>query len=363
MIISSSNVGMESARRYSSVSTEANYQESLIGSFTDLLERTDAKQSDKYDAAGGQDKDAQNNLKDNFDNIFNQMRTFASSGAYERKLEQDAMRRIRTECLQYLLYHLFGLKPSEDYILQDMGLSNNGSGFENNSEKSSSQNLFILTTQHYSQFTAEEEETTFSTVGTVTTADGRDISFNLDLSMSRSFASYYENTVSKAMTFTDPLVINFDSPAASVSDVKISFDIDADGKEEQISRLSSSSGYLSLDKNGDGIINDGSELFGTASGDGFSDLAQYDSDRNGWIDEADEIFDKLTIYVQNEDGSSSLYKLKEKGIGAICLQNTEADFSLNSLEDNTENAIIRRHGIFLYENGNVGTIQHLDLAQ
>ena len=40
------------------------------------------------------------------------------------------------------------------------------------------------------------------------------------------------------------------------------------------------SGYLALDKNGDGTINDGSELFGTRNGDGFADLAQYDEDGN-----------------------------------------------------------------------------------
>ncbi len=39
-------------------------------------------------------------------------------------------------------------------------------------------------------------------------------------------------------------------------------------------------------------INDGSELFGTSSGDGFKDLATYDEDENGWIDENDSIFSK-----------------------------------------------------------------------
>ena len=40
-----------------------------------------------------------------------------------------------------------------------------------------------------------------------------------------------------------------------------------------------------LDINEDGKINDGKELFGTASGNGFGDLAAYDQDNNGWIDE------------------------------------------------------------------------------
>ena len=77
------------------------------------------------------------------------------------------------------------------------------------------------------------------------------------------------------------------------------FDIDADGEEESISYLQGGSGYLALDKNGDGVINDGSELFGTKSGDGFADLAEYDADGNGWIDENDPIFDKLLIWAKD----------------------------------------------------------------
>jgi hypothetical protein len=38
-------------------------------------------------------------------------------------------------------------------------------------------------------------------------------------------------------------------------------------------------------------------------------------------------------------------------------------FSLNSIEDNTNNAIIRYTGVFLYENGEASTVQHLDLAR
>ncbi len=80
--------------------------------------------------------------------------------------------------------------------------------------------------------------------------------------MSRSF---YEETSllvdMGSVRLTDPLVINLDTEAASVSDQKFYFDLDADGHAEQISFLNSGSGFLALDKNGDGVINDGSELF------------------------------------------------------------------------------------------------------
>ena len=110
------------------------------------------------------------------------------------------------------------------------------------------------------------------------------------------------------------------------------------------------------------MINDGGELFGTKSGDGFADLAQYDADGNGWIDEADEIWDKLLIWVRDEEGDT-LYHLSDLGVGAIGLGSVSTEFSLNDARDNQTIALIRKTGIFLYENGTVSTVQHLDMAQ
>lgn len=209
----------------------------------------------------------------------------------------------------------------------------------------------------------EEEETSFSTVGTVRTSDGREINFNVELSMSRSFESYFREDLQLAnFSLCDPLVINMDTDAAELSDQTFYFDIDADGEEDEISMLNGGSGYLALDKNGDGIINDGSELFGTGSGDGFKDLAQYDEDGNGWIDENDAVFSKLKIWCKDASGKDVLYRLAEKGVGAICLQKADTDFSLKDSSGNLKGAV-RSTGIFLYENGNVGTLQHVDVAK
>ena len=82
----------------------------------------------------------------------------------------------------------------------------------------------------------------------------------------------------------DPLVINLDGNIAELSDQTFLFDLDGDGEMDEISELSAKSGFLALDKNGDGTINDGTELFGTRSGNGFQDLSAYDTDHNGFID-------------------------------------------------------------------------------
>lgn len=209
----------------------------------------------------------------------------------------------------------------------------------------------------------ESESTNFSTVGTVRTADGREIQFNVNVGMSREFQEYYRDDLELAsFTMCDPLVINLDTDVAQLQDQTFYFDIDADGELDEISQLGAGSGYLALDKNGDGIVNDGSELFGTASGNGFADLAKYDEDGNGWIDENDAIWDKLKIWAKDENGNDVLYRLADKGVGAICLQNVSTDFTQKGSSGQTLGAV-RNTGIFLYENGNVGTVQHIDVAK
>ena len=219
-------------------------------------------------------------------------------------------------------------------------------------------------------YNVEQEDTSFSTVGTVRTKDGREINFNVNVNMSRRCEEYYREELNVAQfALYDPLVINLNTDVTELSDQTFYFDLDADGEEEEISMLKGS-GYLALDKNGDGVINDGSELFGTKNGDGFADLARYDEDGNGWIDENDSIWSKLKIWCKDENGNDVLYKLSDKGVGAICLENVSTDFTMQgerkaqdgTMNANATNAVIRKTGIFLYENGNVGTVQHVDMA-
>lgn len=208
---------------------------------------------------------------------------------------------------------------------------------------------------------SDREVTCFSTAGKVQTADGREIDFNLNLEMSREFTQVVNSSEYTRKTFcVDPLVINLEGNPASFSDKTFFFDLDADGEKEELSGLSKGSGFLALDKNNDGSINDGKELFGPQSGDGFKDLAAYDEDGNGWIDESDSVFDRLKIWTLDENGKERLVGIGKAGVGAIYLGKAETEFSLNDLESNETQGIIRSTGIFLKENGGAGTIQHVD---
>lgn len=206
----------------------------------------------------------------------------------------------------------------------------------------------------------EYECSEFSSCGVVKTADGREIEFGMDLKMERSYKETRSYEVTEAVTFKDPLIVNFDGTHAELSDNKFSFDLDADGEEELISYLINDGAMLALDKNKDGIINDGSELFGAQSGNGFADLAQYDEDGNGYIDEADAIFADLKLWTKTED-KDQLESLAERGVGAIYLGSTETPFDLKG-EDNQQNGRVRASGFYLTEAGGVGNIQQIDMV-
>jgi hypothetical protein len=88
--------------------------------------------------------------------------------------------------------------------------------------------------------------------------------------------------------------------------------------------------WLVLDRNGDGVINDMSELFGSttpqpkvfgASGNGFLALAVFDVDQNGAVNEDDPVYEELRLWQdKNHDGESQaeeLHPLNELGVVAL----------------------------------------------
>lgn len=212
-------------------------------------------------------------------------------------------------------------------------------------------------------FTYQEQESmTFQTVGKAVTADGRTIEFNMELEMSREYTETVGELENTTVIMTDPLVISLNSNPVSVSDEKWKFDIDGDGKTDNISKLSEGAGYLVLDKNKDGIINNGTEMFGAKTGNGFAELADYDEDGNGWIDENDAVYKDLAVWIKDDKGNDKLVSVKDANVGAIYLGSAATDFALKSEQDNTYNAQIRRTGVYLTEDGQANTIQQLDMV-
>ncbi len=208
---------------------------------------------------------------------------------------------------------------------------------------------------------SESEYTAFQSTGRAVTEDGRSIDFNVEFAMSRAFSEKVETLSSESYVLTDPLIINLGGGVTSVGDVKFRFDLDADGEEESISFAGEGSGFLALDANENGVIDDGGELFGTRSGDGFADLAAHDGDGNGWIDENDDVYGKLRVWVKDADGGDRLLNLKEANVGAIYLGSADTEFSFQDEATHETRGVMRKTGIYLRETGEAGTLSHVDL--
>ena len=401
MRVSSSTIGMESARSYTSISARTSRMtitsgRLLTGVGAGALSGKGGDGNAKEEAAGTGGRENGNSGK-TLTAAYQQMNArtskFSSGGirGTQAATASEQLRKIRQRCINYLIELLFPerrIRPWEEELsasawdnsraqgasAQDaafQGTASQGADLPNGATQGKDAagiregqriiplNANIKTFSFSRQYYHEETENTgFATQGTVKCADGREINFNLNVTMSRSFQEYYEENVRMMeVSMCDPLVINLDGNIAELSDQTFLFDLDGDGQKDEINRLGAGSGFLALDKNGDGVINDGNELFGTKSGNGFADLAAYDTDHNGFIDEGDEIWDKLKIWVMDENGEG----LAEKGVGAICLQNAVTDFAITD-ENNQAKGRIRNTGFFLYENGEAGSVQHVDMT-
>lgn len=209
----------------------------------------------------------------------------------------------------------------------------------------------------------ETERTQFSAQGVVRTADGREIRFTLQLDMQRSYRQ--ESSFSLRLgdaTAIDPLVINFDGTAAQLQDQRFAFDLNGDGETENVPLLAGNRGYLALDTNQNALIDNGLELFGPGTGNGFAELAQHDSDGNGWIDEADPVYQQLRVWTPSADGTGRLQTLAELGVGAVQTAASAATpFALRAA-DNTPLGAVRSTSVYLREDGGVGTVQQIDLS-
>ena len=118
----------------------------------------------------------------------------------------------------------------------------------------------------------------------------------------RLLTSWLEQTVEdfgQAERLISPLILDLDGDGfelVSVEDSDVRFDLDADGFAETTGWLLPDDGFLALDFNDDGIINDISELFGNGETSGFVELAALDTNTDGIIDSADARFLDLRIW-------------------------------------------------------------------
>jgi hypothetical protein len=118
-----------------------------------------------------------------------------------------------------------------------------------------------------------------------------------------------------------PIVLDLNGDGVRTQSISngVTFDLFANGKNINTGWVSSSDGLLVMDRNHDGAINDGTELFGEATKlsdgstakDGYVALREMDSNQDGVIDQNDEAFADLKVWVDaNSDGGTQTGELK-----------------------------------------------------
>lgn len=145
--------------------------------------------------------------------------------------------------------------------------------------------------------------------------------------------------------YYDPIVLDLDGDGietlAHNKTKGAMFDFDADGLKHATGWVKSDDGILVFDRNGDGLINDGREVFGdsTLKADGslakhgFEALADLDSNADGYINQNDDAYKLLKVWQdKNQDGISQADELKtleELNIQSLNLsyQNTKQNLS------------------------------------
>ena len=93
----------------------------------------------------------------------------------------------------------------------------------------------------------------------------------------------------------------------------------------------------------------------------FQELAAYDQDKNSWIDENDAVYAQLKVWTKDGSGNDALSTLAQKNVGAIYLGNVGTPFDIKNGQNQLDGQI-KSSGVYLNENGGVGTIQQIDLA-
>lgn len=96
-------------------------------------------------------------------------------------------------------------------------------------------------------------------------------------------------------------------------DKAVFFDIDGDDVPERITWPIKGAAFLALDRNRNGLIDNGKELFGTANGhaNGFDDLIATSGSTRGYLDRSDPIWSELRLWHdRNRDGISQPSELE-----------------------------------------------------
>ncbi|NHQ84824.1 hypothetical protein HA050_01685 [Iodobacter sp. HSC-16F04] len=203
------------------------------------------------------------------------------------------------------------------------------------------------------------ESCSFNASGKVCLQDGSTRQFDVAYQNAQSSEST-KILGAQWLTLKDPLVLDMGPATTKLSQQSVDFDLDNDGKKESMRLPDASSGLLFLDKNQNGIADNGSELFGPQSGNGFNDLARLDEDHNGWIDEGDAAYKDLKLWQSGDQPAGRVQTLAQAGVGAMATASVQTEYGMKENEQLLGQ--IRASSVWLGEHGGAGSVRQIDLA-
>ena len=183
--------------------------------------------------------------------------------------------------------------------------------------------------------------------------DGTSISFAFDFSMEVTWARYS----AEQGPMQDPLLISLSGQPVELTGDSSSFDLKGDGQKSALPQLSAEQYYLAYDRNQDLKVNNGTELFGPISGNGFADLAAYDGNANGFIDAADDIWQHLYLWRPQQQ----MLNISQTELAAISLESVATPMSFLNKEQQVL-AQLQRSGLAFFADGTPALVQQIDVV-
>ena len=190
----------------------------------------------------------------------------------------------------------------------------------------------------------------------------KDNGTSVDANYSLNTNQIIQNIQQEEKKKVDPLSLDMNGDGFKVTSIEdgVYFDLDNNGLAEKINWISGGDAFLALDKDKDGIIENGNELFsehtilknGKSAKNGFEALAEYDDNKDGKINQQDAIYKELLIWIdKNQDGFSDvdeLVNIESAGVSEIILNYKYTNQQL------TDGVVLGNTAEFIFSNGQKG---------
>lgn len=189
---------------------------------------------------------------------------------------------------------------------------------------------------------------------TMTTTAGGEIQISSSISVSVEISVVDGKVKAVEKKQTDPLVVDLNGNGIELtsSENGVKFDIDGDGVKEQTAAPENGDALLALDRNNNGVIDDGRELFGDQNGakNGFAELKKFDDNNDNVIDKNDKVFDQLKVVKLSNNGLQEITSARNAGIVKIDLSKIEKS------NDKINGNVISHKGFVYGKDGSSRTI-------